>query len=178
MVKKVLCSCWILFLICGVASAQVRKWHAPTYHGLVLGESKKADVARTFGKPVWSGHPEDELDNPVESLLSYEYENVGGFEGRTAVIMNRRTGVVESISLSVSYQKPLPLDKALAQYGRDYIERESALGPCPTAKELRNFKRPAEREYPIFLVYPHKGMYISVERDNNVREIVYLLRCP
>ena len=178
MVKKALCSWLISLLICGVASAQMRRWRAPTYHGLVLGKSKKVDVARTFGKPVWSGHPEDELDNPVESLLSYEYESVGGFEGRTVVVMNGRTGVVESISLSVPYQMPLPLSKALEKYGRDYIERESALGPCPTDKEIRNFKRPAEREYPIFLVYPHKGMYISVERDNNVREIVYMLRCP
>jgi hypothetical protein len=35
-----------------------------------------------------------------------------------------------------------------------------------------------KREYPIFLAYPHKGKYISLDRDNNVREIVYLLRCP
>jgi hypothetical protein len=177
MIKKALYSCLILLLIGGVASAQVRKWRAPTYQGLVLGKSKKANVARTFGKPVWSGHPEDEFDHPVASLLSYEYENVGGFEGRTVVMMNRRTGVVESISLSVSYQKPLPLGKALEKYGSDYIERESALGPCPTAKEIRNFKPPAKREYPVFFVYPQKGMYISVEQGNNVREITYMLRC-
>lgn len=178
MTKKVLCACLLSLLVCGLASAQAGEWHPSAYLGLALGKSKKADVERAFGKPAWSGHPEDELDNPVKGLLSYEYENVGGFEGRTVVIMNGRTGVVEGISLYVSQQRPLPLAKALEQYGSDYVERESALGPCPTTKKARDFKPPAKREYPIFLVYPHKGMYVSVGQDNNVREIVYMLRCP
>ena len=178
MVKEVSCACLSIILICGAAYAQRRGWRAPTYHGLKLGKSKKADVVRAFGKPAWSGHPEDERDNPVESLLSYEYENVGGFEGRTVVIMDRRTGAVTDISLYPPYQKPLALKRAEEKYGKDYIERDSALGPCPTRRELRNFKPPTVREHPIFLVYPEKGMYVGVDADGNVQGIFYMKRCP
>ena len=167
-----------LLLICGVASAQTRKWHVPTYKCLVFGKSNKDEVKRTFGEPAWYGNPEDEYDNPDKNFISYEYENVGGFEGRTVVIMKTRSGVVTDISLHPPYQKPLPLKQALEVYGSEYVERESALGPCPTAKVIRSFKRPERREHPFFLVYPKKGMYIAVDENNNAREIVYMRRCP
>ena len=176
--KKAFCLS-VLLLICGAATAQKRsKKQAPSYGGLTLGKSKQADVARVFGKPARSGHPEDEYDNPVERQLSYEYENVGGFKGRTVILMDARSRVVTDIFLYPSEQQPLSLTKALEEYGTDYIERESGLGPCPTAKELRNFKRHTKREYPIFLVYPHKGVFVSFSEDEHVKEIGYMLRCP
>ena len=178
MLRRVFCSYLALMLIYVVASAQAHKWRAPTYQGLTLGKSKRADVERAFGRPVWSGHPEDGLDNPMENFLSYEYDDVGGFEGRTVVIMGRRSGVVEVIYLYPPYQHPLSRSVAVERYGGDYIERESAAGPCHTGKELRRLKRPAEREYPVFIAYPHKGMYFSVQRDESVLEIGFMLRCP
>jgi hypothetical protein len=177
MLKKTYGLCQVLLLICGMATAQQLKWHVPTYQGLRLGKAKRVDVERTFGKPAWSGHPEDEYDNPVENMLSYEYENVGGFEGRTVIWMKARTGVVTDIILYPPYQKPLPSKGVLEKLGADYIERESALGPCPTAKEVRKFNRMKRREYPIFLVYPRKGMYVAVDANGNVQDISYMLRC-
>ena len=178
MVKGGSRTCLTIILICGAAYAQARKWHAPTYHGLKLGRSKKADVERAFGKPAWSGHPEDEKDNPVASLLSYEYENVGGFEGRTVVIMDKRTGVVRDILLYPPDRKPLPLKLVIEKFGKDYIERDSDLGPCPTRRELRDFKRPLVPEHPIFLVYPEKGLYVGVDAEGDVPVITYMERCP
>src|ERR1700748_3163983 len=99
MVKRVFRLCLALLLVCVAASAQALKWRAPTYRGLTLGRSKRADVERAFGRPAWSGHPEDGLDNPIEKLLSYEYDNVGGFDGRTVVIMDGRSEVVQVIYL-------------------------------------------------------------------------------
>jgi hypothetical protein len=145
---------------------------------LTLGKSKRADVERAFGRPAWSGHPEDRLDNPMENFLSYEYDNVGGFEGRTVVIMGRHSGVVQVIYLYPSSQRPLSRSAAVERYGGDYIELESAAGPCPTAKEFRRLKLLTEREYPAFFAYPDKGMYFSVQRDESVLEIGFMLRCP
>ena len=162
----------------GQAAAQSQKWQAPIYKGLAVGKSKRADVERVFGKPIWVGSPEDEYDNPIKDLILYEYENVGGFRGRTSVIMKARTGVITEIFLYPHYENPLTLEQAIQIYGNEYIERESDLGPCPTAREIKKFQHPKERKYPIFLVYPHKGLYISIVRDGTVQEIGFIARCP
>lgn len=173
--------CSFLLLICGTPAAQKRKWRIPTYGGLTLGKSRKADVERTLGRPEWSGPPEDEYDNPIESMLSYSYENVGGFQGRTVIWMKARSGVVTDILLYPSSERPLTLKELVSKEGRDYIERDAALGPCPTAKEIRKLKGREEGrgecQYPIFLVYPEKGMIVLFDDKENVQEISYMLRC-
>ncbi len=176
MTKGLCLSLLVLFTFL-VADAQKRRWSVPTYQGLTLEKSTKADAERIFGKPVWSGHPEDERDNPVKSLISYKYENVGGFEGRTVIWTKARTGVITDILLYPSEQKPIPIEKVGEKYGTDYIELESGLGPCPTPKEIRKYKPPIRREYPIFFVYPRKGMIVSVAANNKVQEISYLSKC-
>ena len=170
-----------LSLLCvgWLAAAQSQAWRVPTYQGLKLGKSTKADVERAFGKPVWSGHPiYEEPEGEVEDELLYEYENVGGFNGRTSVYLDARSGVVKAISLYPNYQRPISLEQTIEKYGRGYIERRSKLGPCPTPKEERLYGGAKEREYPAFLVYPQKGLYVSVNRDNRVQEIGFLVRCP
>jgi hypothetical protein len=146
---------------------------------MTLGKSTKADVERTFGKPIWSGHPiYEESVGQVKDEILYEYENVGGFYGQTSVHLDVRSGVIKAITLYPNNQEPITLEEAIKLYGGGYIERDSRLGPCPTSKELRNYKQQQKREYPVSLVYPHKGMYVSVDRDNKVGHISYLVRCP
>ena len=154
------------------------KWQVATYQGLTLGKSKRADVERTFGQPTWSGHPEDPSDNPVESLLSYEYQDVGGFDGKTAVIMNRKSGVLTEIILYFDYQRPVTKAEILAKYGSDFIERDDfALGPCPTVAEQKRYRKP-EKPEGVFLVYPSKGMYVHIDYQHKAQELVFLTKCP
>ena len=177
--KKASLSALLLLCACLIAVAQSRGWRVPTYHGLELGKATRADVERAFGRPVWSGHPiYEEPEGEVGDEFLYEYENVGGFDGRTSVYLNARSGVVRAISLYPNHRRPLSFNDAVARYGKEYIERGSDLGPCPTAEELRGYKPPGRREYPIFLVYPESGMYVSVGPNNQVQEVSYLLRCP
>ncbi len=159
-------------------SASKLKWHVPTYQGLVLGKSRRASLVRKFGKPVWMGHPEDEYDNPVKSLIKYNFENVGGFKGETWVVMNRRTGVIIDVALYPSEDNRISRQQIVERYGSDFIERDDRLGPCPAAKELRTYKQPEKIEPLMFLVYPRKGMYVTIDYDHTAREIVYLMKCP
>lgn len=153
-----------------------REWHASSYQGLILGKSTKDDVERTFGKPVWAGPPEEELIDDGEAELLYEYMNVGGVVGQTTVVLGTRSNTVQAIG--VYPQQPLTLQQAVTKYGKEYVERESKLGPCPTETDISNFKSPKEREYPIFIVYPRQGMYFSVSESGSVSHIGYLIRCP
>jgi hypothetical protein len=148
-----------------------------TYQGLTLGKSKKSDVERIFGQPVWSGHPEDPYDNAVPSLISYEYDDVGGFNGMTAVIMNRRTGVVSEIVLTVDYKRRITLQEIISKYGRDYVQIDDGLGPCPSQSELKRYRKP-ETPSGVFLSYASKGLYVHIDYEEKVQEIVFLKQCP
>ena len=141
-----------------------------------IGVASRANVEQVFGKPSWEGPAEKEpVDEDGPDAILLEYKEVGGFTGGTTLVLDAQTGKVKAISLYP--QKPLPLEKLIRQYGERYIERESALGPCPTVEELRAFRPPEEREYPIFLVYPQRGMYLSVEKNKVVSQISYLDKC-
>jgi hypothetical protein len=157
--------------------ARARRWHAPTYRGITLGRSTRADVRRVFGKPIWSGHPEDEYDNSVLSMLRDEFENVAGFRGRTAVNIRGRGRVVESIELYPPPDAQPIFEEVAAEFGTDYVERPVSLGICPTEAELRAYRPRAVRDSLVFRVYPQKGYYIAVE-GGRVREIVFLKSCP
>ena len=153
------------------------KWHTPTYLGLTVGKSTKADIERKFGEPVWSGPPEEKLvEADEEEELLYEYLNVGDIVGRTTFVLGARSGVIKAIEIYP--QQDVTLQEVIRKYGSSYIERPSNLGPCPTDREVSEFKALKEREYPYFLVYPERGMYISIQKDGTVLEIGYIIRCP
>jgi hypothetical protein len=161
-----------------VTASLRNRWRVPTYEGLTLGKSKRLDVERVFGRPEWSGHPEDAMDNPIPSLISYEYENVGAFDGRTVIIMDRRSEIVAEIYLYPDYRKPpITLKDVLARYGELYTERDGALGPCPTAQEISRYKPPPQRKFPFLMLYPGRGMYVSIDSDLKVQAIVFLRKC-
>jgi hypothetical protein len=132
-------------------------------------------VEKTLGKPVWSGTPEEAIvEENRENELWYEYDGAEEFQGRTTVVMNSK-GVVTAVLV---YPQKLFLDRALRLLGSNYLRREGKMGPCPTEAELRQSKVSTVSDFPYFLVYPEQGMYISVEEDNTILEIGYLLRCP
>lgn len=152
------------------------KWHIPTYQGITLGKSKKADVERIFGKPIWLGPPEEKLiPDKSENELWYEYENVGGVKGRTTVILGARSQIAKAILL---YYEHITREQVINQYGSGYIKRERTLGPCPSYNEIRKHKPSQKKMYPFFLIYPRLGIYVTVQEDSTVSEIGYLMRCP
>lgn len=132
-------------------ATQQHQWQAPTYQGLFLGSSTKADVERAFGKPVWSGTPEKEpTDDTDEDELLYEYKDVGGIKGRTSIFLNAGSGVVKAISI---YPEQLPAKKAIKRYGGNFVEMNNVLDFCALENKTRE-KLPLgnkKYEYPIFL---------------------------
>jgi hypothetical protein len=151
------------------------QWKRGTYQGLTPGQSSRQDVEKVFGKPGWEGKPEAEPgDEPTDDVM-YDYKNVGGLKGRTSVIFDARSGLVKVIYL---YPQGLTMEQAVAQYGKHYVKRGKGLGACPTADDVRESRRqPPPDEYPIFLVYPQSGLYVTVQSDNTVLEVGYLADC-
>lgn len=170
---KTVISAVVLASLCSCAPSS---WKPSSYKELVIGRSRSADVLRVLGKPMWIGHPEDDYDNPIKSLISYEYRNPAGFDGRITAVMKASSGKL--IEIYVIPTDSIPLSTILEQYGTDYIDRDLVLGACPTAERLRTYKPKPGYPYPRFLVYPQKGVYVSQSSPSWVQSLVFPLRCP
>jgi hypothetical protein len=155
-----------------------RGWAIATYKGITLGKSKKADLLDLFGKPRDVAHPEDEYDNPVITLIAFGYENLADIPGRTVFTMKKRTGIVTSIELYPSENNKISFQRVIEIYGRNFIRRDESLGPCLTAKEIKQYGQLSSTDYPAFLIYPHRGMVIHMNGENEVQDIVFTESCP
>ena len=151
-------------------------WKAPSYGGLDLGRSNKSDVRRVFGTPTWVGHPEDEIDAPVVTLLKYNFVNVGDFVGETWVIMNMKTGVVLYIELYPPEGREPSLADAINQLGPNTVTVQSA-GPCPTAAELRHPRALTNPVFPQYVSVPARGVTFWLGDGDKVLSIVYSDKC-
>lgn len=154
-------------------------WQRADYHGVKVGKSTSSDLTRLFGKPQHTYNPEDEYDNPIPTLVSYSYENLAGFQGRTIFTMKKRNGIVFEIVLNPSYKtykRSLDNNWMLSQFGNEYIKRIH--DPCPRGREPRNNLDSSGATGEGFYVYPRKGLYVRIASGYGVSEIVYLNSCP
>ena len=108
-------------------------WQPANYHGIRVGKSTSSDVIRLFGKPQHTYSPEDEYDNPIPTLVSYSYNDLVGFQGRTIFTMKKRDRIVFEVLLYPSYKRKLYSDWMVSQFGNEYIKRIHQ--PCPRGKE-------------------------------------------
>ncbi len=97
-------------------------WKNHTFHGITIGKSKKSDLRRLFGILHRIFNPEDEYDNPILSMISYDYDHLAGFEGRTVFDMKKRDGIILGISLVPAEKKPLDYNWMVSQFGKGYIK--------------------------------------------------------
>lgn len=151
-------------------------WQPADYHGVKVGKSTSSDLTRLFGKPQHTYNPEDEYDNPVPTLLSYSYDNLAGFQGRTIFTTKKRAGIVFEVVLDPSDKRKLDNNWMLSQFGNEYIKR--IYDPCPRGKEPRNNHDSSGATGEGFYLYPRKGFYIRITSGYGVGEIVYLNSCP
>ena len=133
-------------------------WQRADYRGVKVGKSTSSDLTRLFGKPH-SYNPEDAHDNPVLTLISYSYDNLAGFQGRTIFTMKKRDRIIFEIELDPSYERRLDNTWMLSQFGNEYIKRIH--DPRPTGREPRNNLDLSGATGEGFYLYPKKGFYES-----------------
>jgi|SRR5215213_3402613 len=151
------------------------KWMPSSYQGLTPGVSTYNDVKKSLGNPRWEGGNEEqtfESDPEVELLL--QYSNVGSEQQGVEVVIGKKTKLVKAISF---YPNPeMTKQEAILKYGSDYFETSAGESLC--VKD--NLKREVSEKhlnYPILLVYPERGMTITVGRDNTVSLVSLLYKC-
>lgn len=154
-----------------------KEWIPPEYTGLKLGKATEEDVRNAFGKPIWEGPPEEKaFGNDPEEEIWLGYENVAGVEGRTVMTIGEKTKILKAVALYP--ERARTREEVISEYGSDFFEIESSESMCINEnykkKEIKNEKH----KYPIVLVFPNKGMYVSINNDNKADHTGFLVKCP
>jgi len=162
-----------------VSSSDKRQWIPPTYLGLKFGKSTVKDVKRIFGKPEWEGPPEgapedNSFSEDSEDEILLQYANVGEAKDYLDITVGKKSKVVKAIAV-YSNSRPTK-QEIISEYGLDFFEIESWEPMC-IEKERQPGESHKKMKYPIALVYPNKGMYVSIQSDNRVNHIGYLVKC-
>jgi len=154
-----------LAVLLGSPTAAHRSWKPGSYGGLTVGTSSESDARAAFGSPVWTGPYLFDDGDETTNFLVLEYEEAGGMEGRTSVIVHRGTRRIEAILL---YSKDESLDHATAWLGTNYVAHGDRNGPCDLTAGA-----PPDARSVVFYAYPEKGAYIMAQ-EGRVREIGFI----
>lgn len=150
---------------------QERGWRPAKFHTLVMGRSKRTDMLRLLGKPIWSGRPMGEPENDPTPEVWNDYDGGGEFPGKLSVVFRKRTGVIVSIYL---YPAKLSKNEAIKHFGNDYVETSYDYDDC-----LGNEESAPLYESPNgkvrFIEYRTRGIALGLDDDpSKVRDISYL----
>ena len=146
-------------------------WKPAKFRTLVMGRSKRTDMLRLLGRPIWSGRPISEPENDANPEVWNDYDSGGEFPGKLSVVLKKRTGVIVSIYL---YPTKLTKDEAIKHFGNDYAETRYDYDSC-----LGNEESAPLYESPNgkirFVEYRSRGIAIGLDDDlSRVRDISYL----
>lgn len=152
--------------------AQVQ-WKPSEYFGIIPGQSTYKDVKKILGKPRSEGpDPESEMEN--DAGQDTEFNTLLQYSNGVEVIIGSDTKIVKTIGTSYSEMNK---QDAIVKFGTEYFEVEGSHSACVTEEQKRGSSEKKEMDYPILLVYPEKGMTISIAKDNSVIGIWFLYKC-
>lgn len=155
----------------GNVPTQKRGWKPAKFRTLVMGRSKRSDMLRLLGKPVWSGRPMGEPENDPNPEVWNDYDGGGEFPGKLSVVFRRRTGVIVSIYL---YPAKLSKNEAIKHFGNDYVETRYDYDNCLGDEESAPMYESPNGQV-RFIEYRSRGIALLIDDDlSKVRDISYL----
>jgi len=151
-------------------TTQKSGWKAAKFRTLVMGGSKRSDMLRLLGKPIWSGRPMGEPENDPNPEIWNDYDRGGEFRGKLSVVFRKRTGVIVSIYL---YPAMLSKNEAIKRFGNDYVETRYDYDNCLGDEESAPMYESPNGQV-RFIEYRSRGIALLVDDLNKVRNISYL----
>ncbi len=152
------------------------EWVPSTINGITLGKSKYDDLIKLWGKPLFErdfASQDEELDPDLETELAYRNVEIDNLKPSIGVVIENKSHLVKVISL---FFDEMTKDEAIRKYGSDYYLVTSQDSDC-IDKSQKKEKDIGKFSYPISLVYPQKGMSISIRNDNTVMMVNYTDKC-
>lgn len=164
-----------------IASASGSEWIPATVNGVVVGRSAYDDIVRLWGTPFkeaeFAGDPyePDPGESPLELLTELWYRGVeiDGEKVNAGVLIGNETRIVRSISYG---REGLTKQGAIARFGAGYYVVTNGRSECaPIDPHPGQIEDP--HAFPIKLVFPKKGLTVSVRQDDSIIQVTYSDKC-
>lgn len=164
-----------------IASASGSEWIPATVNGVVVGRSSYDDIVRLWGPPFkeaeFAGDPyePDPGESPPELLTELWYRGVeiDGEKVNAGVLIGNQTRLVRSISYG---REGLTKQEAIARFGAGYYVGTNGRSECdPIDPHPGQIEDP--HAFPIKLVFPKKGLTVSVRQDDSIIQVTYSDKC-
>ncbi len=157
------------------AAKKPATWTTPSYHSIIVGKSKKADVIKAFGKP-------DETRKPSLSAFAGEscceelvYRGKSDNGGELAIALARSGSVVYVID---TFKQAMPRGTAYKKFGSDYHSRTYSIATCAASGGLAPIYNDTRGDLEL-AEYPTKGIVLWPSDDHyDYFGAVYLAHKP
>jgi hypothetical protein len=153
-------------------------WIPSTIKNVTVGKSKYNDLIKYWGKPLFEqefaedGEDEEIRKSEPKTEIAYRDIEIDGLKLNIGVIIGNKTRTVRSISL---FFDDMTKEEAIKRYGSDYYLVSSGGNKCVANSQKKGDE--IKLVYPLTLVYPQKGMFILIRKDNTVISVNYTDKC-
>jgi hypothetical protein len=153
-------------------------WIPSTIKNITLGKSKYRDLIKYWGKPLFEqefaedGEESEILSSEPKTELAYRNIEIDGLKPNIGVVIGDKTRTVIILSL---FFDDMTKEEAVRKYGSDYYLVSSGGNKCVADSQKKGDE--IKLVYPITLVYPKKGMFILIRKDNTVMSVNYTDKC-
>ncbi len=107
----------------------IDQWKPAVFKGIKVGVDSREFALKAFGKPIWSGEPEDQ--NKQNPEIWDNFNNVDDFHKSITVMSSIKDGKILMIE---SHQKNITLDDVIRLLGDDYKKTSYSIIVCDKTK--------------------------------------------
>ncbi|MDQ3817287.1 MAG: hypothetical protein M3362_06310 [Acidobacteriota bacterium] len=134
-----------------------------------MGKSRRADMLRVFGRPLWSRSQREEEEDSKPEVWN-NYEGIGEFPGQANVVVDKRSGIITRIDF---FPKKLTKEQAIAHFGQDYVITRYDFEPCSDDEESEPIYESPNGPL-VSLEYRQRGIAIAIGHGDLVTKISYV----
>lgn len=149
------------------------EWRPASFKGLTVGTSTADDLAKTLGKPVWSGLPEGMNETDPFAEIWNDYEITDPIPGRLTVLVSKRNKRITEMSLRP--KDSIGKSAIIAIWGSGYRITKYARKICDSEADYTEgdlFESTNGNE--IFMEYRELGIAIRLDSSERVIDLFFI----
>jgi len=149
------------------------EWRPASFKGLTVGTSTADDLAKTLGKPVWSGLPEGMNETDPFAEIWNDYEITDPIPGRLTVQVSKRNKRITEMSLRP--KDSIGKSAIIAVWGSGYRITKYARKICDSEADYTEgdlFESTNGNE--IFMEYRELGIAIRLDSSERVIDVFFI----
>ena len=157
----------------GSTSDVSREWKPAIFKGLIIGRATRDQFRSVLGTPLSSGESSNDLPVGSDPGIYETYPFDEGFTGKLELISEKKTGIVEVVSI---YPDSLSFQDLKLIYGDDFIFTKYEFLECPGDAGSSPVRESVNGTIE-YLEYRGKGIVVELDDDKKeVKSIAFIGR--